>query len=196
MIPIPGTSRFSFKRWMSRLIWAFLWHSWDSFLRTQSIGAKRWACSEKYRFQGAYLSHCFFVCLCVCVCGGGAFTFTLLRELSWGWLSSFCFDDSYRMVVHLLLVLSHSFWDLHSFAFSSIFTKRKKLFFCAYPSRYPSSERELKRKTKLFYQLRGAWIPHEALRVCWSSKARKRFLRVCCNFDKVVCMSFEIWSRQ
>ena len=30
---------------------------------------------------------------------------------------SFCFDDSYRMVIHLLLVPSYSFWDLHSFFF-------------------------------------------------------------------------------
>ena len=104
---------------------------------------------------------------------------------------SFCFDDSYRMVVHLLLVLSYGFCDLRLFLFFVNFNQTQEIVFCGYLSRYPSSERELKIKTKLFYQLRGAWIPHEALRVCWSSKARKRFVRFCCNFDQVVCMSFE-----
>ena len=170
MFPIPGTSWFSFKRWMSRLIWAFLWHSWDSFLRTQSIGAKRWACS--YVGGGHFHFRCFESC----------------REVDY---PSFCFDDSYRMVVHLLLVLSYGFCDLPLFLFFVNFNQTQEIVFCGYLSRYPSSERELKIKTKLFYQLRGAWIPHEALRVGWSSKARKRFVRFCFNFDQVVCMSFE-----
>ena len=54
--------------------------------------------------------------------------------------TSFYFDNSYGMVIRLLLVTSYSIAHgiLHSSLFSSIFTKHKKLFFCGYPSRYPS----------------------------------------------------------
>ena len=152
MFRVPGTSRFSFKRWMSRLIWAFLRHSWDSFLRTPLIGVKRWACRVR-KFQAASLSHC----LCFFWGGGGRGSllhlhrFESCREVCY---TSFYLDNSYGMVIRLLLVTSYSIAHgiLHSSLFSSIFTKHKKLFFCGYPSRYPSwgEQRELKGKTKLF----------------------------------------------
>ena len=42
---------------------------------------------------------------------------------------SFCFDDSYRMVVHLLLVLSYGFWDLRLFLFFVNFNQTQEIGF-------------------------------------------------------------------
>ena len=87
---------------------------------------------------------------------GGHFHFRCFESCREVDYPSFCFDDSYRMVVHLLLVLSYGFCDLRLFLFFVNFNQTQEIVFCGYLSRYPSSERELKIKTKLFYQLRGA----------------------------------------
>ena len=42
---------------------------------------------------------------------------------------SFCFDDSYRMVVHLLLVLSYGFCDLRLFLFFVNFNQTQEIVF-------------------------------------------------------------------
>ena len=61
--------------------------------------------------------------------GGGHFhlhCFDSCREVDY---PSFCFDDSYRMVVHLLLVLSYGFWDLRLFLFFVNFNQTQEIVF-------------------------------------------------------------------
>ena len=60
--------------------------------------------------RGHFYLHCFESC----------------REVDY---PSFCFDDSYRMVVHLLLVLSYGFWDLRLFLFFVNFNQTKEIVF-------------------------------------------------------------------
>ena len=63
--------------------------------------------------------------------GGGPFhlhCFDSCREVDY---PSFCFDDSYRMVVHLLLVLSYGFWDLRLFLFFVNFNQTQEIVFFA-----------------------------------------------------------------
>ena len=58
--------------------------------------------------------------------GGGGGYFESCREVDY---PSFCFDDSYRMVVHLLLVLSYGFCDLRLFLFFVNFNQTQEIVF-------------------------------------------------------------------
>lgn len=62
---------------------------------------------------------------------GGHFHFHCFESCREVDYPSFCFDDSYRMVVHLLLVLSYGFWDLCLFLFFVNFNQTQEIVFFA-----------------------------------------------------------------